>query len=191
MSLYNLNDLKNNLRKEIEKADSLAGEWEKVTFPTKKDGKPFAVMSKNIDGANYRLWTFAHCDYEHELSVCVSTKMSGYIHDDIKAYDYVKYMKDDDPRLAKTENIVEDYGSKVYKFDLDDIKEAIRKRAEYLRNRSADLTKQLESADRIYEDFREAYGKAMDILKESCKDFICCDLEYDLKEMIKDRYPYA
>lgn len=51
---YNLDGVKKNIEKEIEANEKLLEVWEKVTFPIKKDGKPFATMSKNISGATYR-----------------------------------------------------------------------------------------------------------------------------------------
>ena len=39
--------------------------WEKVTFPTKKDGTPFKNLSKNFNGAKYYIgaYSITDCNY--------------------------------------------------------------------------------------------------------------------------------
>lgn len=192
MGHYNLDDVKSSLKREIDRCVSLALAWEKVTFPTKKDGKPFAVLAKNIDGAKLTKVAYAMQDGENELTVYTHCPHNGYIHDSINAYDLVRYLKDESKK-AKTENYLpkSPYLEQVYKYDLDDIKKLVADRIKYLWDRVADLNKQLDSADSIYREFRDAYAKAMGILEESCKEFICKDLYYDLKELVKNRFPYA
>lgn len=53
-SCYNLDGIKTSLKIEIEEREAILKVWENVTFPTKKNGEPFAVMSKNINGATYK-----------------------------------------------------------------------------------------------------------------------------------------
>lgn len=45
-SCYNLDGIKTSLKIEIEEREAILKAWENVTFPTKKNGEPFAVMSK-------------------------------------------------------------------------------------------------------------------------------------------------
>ena len=192
-SYYDLDDLKNKLRREVAEANTLAEAWGKVSYPVKKDGKPFANMAKNIDGAKYnRIW-HAMQDGEYELTVYAHCSVNGYIHDSINLYELVRYLKDDDPRKAKVDNYLPkiSYLEQVYKYDLDDIKEKVANRIKYWRNRAEDLEKELECADKLFADFREAYKNAMKILEDGCKEFTQNDLYYGLRDLVKERYPYC
>lgn len=195
---YYFDDVKAGLERDIARCNANAEAWEKVTFPTKKDGKPFAVFSKNIDGASY------HCDQYHMrsgeniLSVYTYAPHVGYTHDDIYCWENVEDLKDD-LKKEKVQNHLPKESvllKAVYKYDLDDVKDAVSKRIDYLRKRSASLEKQLENADRIFGEFKDAYDKAMNVLAESCKEFeddnlYHCELYYDLEKLFKDHYPYV
>ena len=64
---YNVDDIKTNMKKDLAKAKAFCAAWQAVTFPTKKDGKPFSNMSKNISGAKYTMEQYAMQDGEYEL----------------------------------------------------------------------------------------------------------------------------
>lgn len=53
MNYYDLDGIQTEIKKQIERTKCLIEKWEKVTYPTKKDGAPFKNMSKNFDGATY------------------------------------------------------------------------------------------------------------------------------------------
>lgn len=168
MDCYNLNGIIGNLEKEIDREESIVEAWEKVTFPTKKDGKPFAQMGKNISGARYNLESYAMQAGEYELSVTSWSKKQGYVSDTIKAHNLVRYLKSDTMR-AKTQNYMPEqrYLERVYKYDLDDIKTAVRERIERGRATVAALKKSLERAEGAYKAFADAYTNA---LKQLAKD---------------------
>lgn len=168
MDCYNLNGIIGNLEKEIDREESIIAAWECVTFPTKKDGKPFAQMGKNISGARYNLESYAMQPGEYELSVTGWSKLQGYVSDTIKAYNLVKYLKSDEMR-AKTQNYMpkQSYLEQVYKYDLDDIKTAVRERIERGRATVTALKKSMERAEGAYKAFADAYTGA---LKQLAKD---------------------
>lgn len=190
---YNLDGIKTHMISEIERAKAFLAAWEAVTYPTKKDGKPFANMAKNIGGAKYNGCAYAMQPGEYELTVYTSAKYSGYIRDSVKCYDLVKYMRDDDPRKAKTENYMEKvtYLEQVYKFDLDDIKNAVQKRIEYLKENIAAMEASLQNADTAYRNFVAAYGEAIKKLEADADKASDPTLFYSIFETVKERYPYC
>ena len=100
---YNLDEIKTEIKKDMARNSAFIEAWERVTFPTKKDGKPFAVMSKNISGAKYTLESYAMQPGEYELTVYTHAPACGYIYDTIKAHELIRYMKDE-KMIAKTKN---------------------------------------------------------------------------------------
>ena len=197
-NLYNLEGIKIELNKRMSNAKTLLKTWENVTFPTKKDGTSFKTMSKNIAGATYRQEEYAlQKAYSYELKVIEHDQLNGYVNDTIKCYDLIKYMEKDDTRLKKSENIMpkEPMLEQVYKFDLEDIKEAVEKRIQYYKNSIEEYKKELENVDKAYNVFKEAYTNAIKELQNVCG---CTDddttkntLFYAVKDTIVNRYPYC
>lgn len=189
---YNLDGIKTKLKNEIEEREAILKAWEGVTFPTKKDGKPFAIMSKNINGATYKTADYGLSANNMVLKVITNSNFK-YVTDSIDCYTLVRYL--DDEKKAKTENYMpkEPYLEQVYKYDLEDIKEAVNNRIEYLKGYVDSLKKQLEIADKTYIAFRKAYEDAMNVLDnvtETKKDEYSF-LKSSILDTIKNRYPYC
>ena len=197
-NLYNLDGIKTELEKNMSRAKTLLQAWEKVTFPTKKDGTPFKTMSKNIAGATYKQEEYAlQKAYSYELKVIEHDPLNGYVNDTIKCYDLIKYMKKDDARLKKSENIMpkEPMLAQVYKFDLEDIKEAVENHIQYYKNSIEEYEQEIAKADKAYNVFKEAYTNAIKELQNVCG---CTDddttkntLFYAVKDTVVNRYPYC
>lgn len=192
-SCYNLDGIKTSLKIEIEEREAILKAWENVTFPTKKNGEPFAVMSKNINGATYKKADYGLSANNVELKV-VANNNHKWITDSIDCYTLVRYLKDKS-KIAKTENYMpkELCLEQVYKFDLEDIKEAVNNRIEYLKGYVESLKKQLEIADKAYAGFRKVYEDAMAVLDnvtETKKDEYSF-LKSSILDTIKNRYPYC
>ena len=192
-NFYNLDGIKTALKKEIEEKEAILKAWENVTFPTKKNGEPFAVMSKNINGATYKKADYGLSANNVELKV-VANNNHKWTTDSIDCYTLVRYLKDKS-KIAKTENYMpkELCLEQVYKFDLEDIKEAVNNRIEYLKGYVESLKKQLEIADKAYAGFRKVYEDAMAVLDnvtETKKDEYSF-LKSSILDTIKNRYPYC
>lgn len=190
---YNLDGIKTSLKIEIEEREAILKAWENVTFPTKKNGEPFAVMSKNINGATYKKADYGLSANNVKLKV-VANNNHKWTTDSIDCYTLVRYLKDKS-KIAKTENYMskEPCLEQVYKFDLEDIKEAVNNRIEYLKGYVESLKKQLEIADKAYADFRKVYEDAMAVLDnvtETKKDEYSF-LKSSILDTIKNRYPYC
>lgn len=195
---YNLEDIKKDLAKELELAKAFKQAWEAVTYPTKKDGTPFANMTKNIQGAKYGLEPLALQSGEYQLTLTVRTDKAGYRNDAIPAYELVKYLTKEE-QIAKTQNYMPEqhYLERVYRYDLDDIKAAVKERIDYYAMRIVSLKKQLERADSAYNSFKAAYADAMKKLEATCATDDPAftgsknDLFYAVKETVVERYPYC
>ena len=189
---YNLDAIKTGIEKDIAINTAYLEAWKKVSFPTKKDGKPFAVMSKNISGARYSMESYAMQAGEYELTVTAFCNAAGYISDTVKAYELIRYMKDESMK-AKTENYQpkQTYLEQVYTYDLDDIKKAIADRIAYLESYISDLKAQKASAEKVFKNFRNAYENAMKQLETDCSEFSHKDLFYAVRDCVTSRYPYC
>ena len=188
---YNLDGIKTELEKRLSYEKSILKAWENVTFPTKKDGTPFKVMSKNFDGAKLYLNNFAWRDYEKKLKVNTFDELNGYISEDINCYNQVKYISDKS-KLEKVSNIMpkEPMLEQMYVYDLEDIKEEIQKTINRHKENIVSLKKQIDQAEKAYNDFVADYKKAIENLVETCgaNDN---SLFYAVRDTVKERYPYC
>lgn len=189
---YNLDQIKTEIKKEIEIKKAFLEKWQAVIFPTKKNGEPFAVLSKNISGATYCLCEYATQPGENRLYICTWTSCSGYKTDEITLYELVRYLKDPE-KIAKTENYMpkQAYLEQVYKYDLADIKKAISCRIEQLERDIKNLSAQLEKADAAFHAFREAYAVALEQLAENTDQKADATLYSAILDTVKTRFPYC
>lgn len=164
---YDLEGIQKQLSRELAEARALLAAWEAVTFPTKKDGKPFKVMSKNISGATYATGSFAMQACENRVTVSTWSNAVGYISDDFNAYEVVKYMTDK-AKQAKIQNYQPkvSYLEQIYTYDLDDIKEAVAAKVEGFKARVARLENEIRVSEAAYIAFRDAYTAALAQLKK-------------------------
>ena len=167
-----IEEIKNELAREIEKDTAYIEAWEKVEILTKKDGTPFANFAKNFSGATVFIPIYAMQSGERAIRVNVCTKSCGYTYDEINLYNLVKNMKDE-KKLAKTENYQpkQTYLEQVYSYDMDDAKEAIENRIAYLKDRVETMKRQYENAETIFNKFKNEYEKLIsDLEKDTEKD---------------------
>ena len=193
-NLYNKDAIRTELSNRLEKSRAYLAAWEAVTFRTKKNGEPFAVLSKNIDGAKIYREEYALQNGENKIRVCTFTPCAGYISDEITAYKLESDIKNDPAKLAKPQNLAPQSCSwlqRVYIFDLEDIKLAIAERVAYLREYVADLEKQLTALDSVFDAYRAAYAAAAEILESATAEFSHRDLYYSVRDCVKERYPYC
>lgn len=169
MKCYDLKDIIKELEKELSKNESYLKAWQQVTFKSKKDGKPFANMSKNIDGASYKKDEYSLQPGENKLVVGIYDSSLGYISDHLDCYELVKYLKDP-VKISKKENYMpkQTYLEQVYSYDLDDIKNAVKERIEHFENRIDSLKKQIAIAEIAYNNFKLNYESALQQLKDDC-----------------------
>lgn len=160
MTCYDANDIRKELENDLKTAQLLKLAWESVTYPTKKDGTPFAAMSKNFRGATYRPSKYACRDGENELEVHARSDTVGYISDALACYANADDLTD--TQKSKPENLMPKTAAwkQLYMYDLDDIKTRVRQRIEYLSGYCAELRGDLARLDSAYSTYRVALAKA-------------------------------
>lgn len=191
-NFYNLDGIKTELNKTIARKKAILEAWENVSFPTKKDGKPFKVMSKNISGATYFVDSYALQPGEYKLKVHTWADGNGYVTSEINAHNLVKYLKDE-TKLAKTQNFQpkQTYLEQVYTFDLDDIKQEVATKIANLKAEIIELEAQFAISDEVFTNFRNAYSAAVKELEQSSRKSEDCTLYYMILDTVKSRYPYC
>jgi len=189
---YNLDGIKTQLSINIRATRARLEAWEAVTFPTRKDGSPFKILSKNIEGATIYTEAYAMQPGENKLRVTTWADGSGYISSEIDIYNLVRYLKDE-KKIAKTENYMPKltYLEQVYRYDLEDIKEAVAQKIENLRAELAALENALTLSDTAFTTFRNAYGAALAQLEKDTAKEQNSTLYYMILETVKERYPYC
>lgn len=192
MAAYNLNEIKEEINHDIEKYTAFINAWNNVKFVTKKDGTPFKQFERNIENAKYNSPSYSLLNEEKLLTVYTHTKNNGYISDYIYCYELIPDMTDK-TKLAKTENYMpkQTYLKQVYLYDLEDIKTAINNRIDYLERKIALLLDQLQTIDDSYNNFKTAYGKAIEQLAKDTNASKDMSVYYAILETIKNRYPYC
>lgn len=194
---YNLDGIKTELAKNLAEAKAKKEAWEKVTFITKKDGKPFSILGKNIVGAKIYAKPYNMQAGENTLKV-YSYSNYTYIDDEIDIYTLVKYLKNE-KQIAKTQNYMPKQSclEQVYAFDIDDIKEAVQERISYFENRIVSLEKQNERVEAVYNNFKKAFSEAIEKLESDCNTNDPAytnnknDLFYAVKDTVIERFPYC
>lgn len=138
-----LEKIKMDLEKDIADNKSKVEAWKKVTYPTKKDGTPFKIMSKNFDGATYgKRDYYSNNLYLKTTIECNRNNSQYWINDNI-------------------------YCGDNYKEDtLEEIKEKVLERIEYLKDKIESKERQLEIIDNTYEEFKKTYSSMCQRLKD-------------------------
>ena len=193
-NLYSLDNIRTALKKELDEDKTLRAAWQAVSFKTKKDGKPFATLSKNIEGATINQKSYAiRPAYEKELRISSWSNLSGYVNDTIDLYknaDRESYLTAE--QAAKKENIIpaEGYLCSFYLYDLDDIKQAIADRIAYYDQQIEELTASLDRLDNVFSHFAAAYRSAMQELANDTADLKNKSMYYMVRDTVKERYLY-
>lgn len=189
---YNLDGIRTQLNKELTEENGKLQLWEKVGFVTKKDGKPFKILSKNIVNAKYNVESYAMQPGENVLNVHGWINGIGYVSDEMKCYELVRYLQDENKK-AKTENYLpkQSYLAQVYSYDLEDIKNAVQLKIERVKKTIAVLENDLLLLDNAFNNYKKAYGDALKQLEIDTNKNSNSSLYYMIKDTIKERYPYC
>ena len=175
---YAVERLKKEKEHDLAQYIAIKTTWEKVTFPTKKDGTPFKNVSKNFNGAKYYIgaYSITDCNYILEISTVVKHPdgSTEYISDRIYCSENLKYMKNpiNPDNIRKQGAYVEDQ----YLYNLNEIKNIlIPKRIKHCADQIHRLEVELQNFDAIavavdetIQKLKNNNGKLfMEILKKS------------------------
>lgn len=187
---YSFDEILVELNKEINRARALHKAWAEVSFPAKKNGEPFAIMSKNISGATYYSQTYTVQPGHYMVGVTCWCDGLGYISDDIKAHDLVRYA--DETKKAKVHNYLpKDSGlEQIYKYDIYDIKNEVQSRVKYWENKIENLEMQRNAAQDAFLAFRDAFNDAIKNLENATHKKNDASLFRTIYRTVTARYPY-
>lgn len=202
---YKLNNLIQELKTKKEDLQAILEAWEAVTFPTKKNGAPYAVLSKNINGAHITTESYNIKGVEDDLEVYASRGckiVHGYYESKISLYHSLeplskneRWLSDTDKEMrakatAKPQNVFKrGYCIKdAYVFDLEDIKEAIKERIEYIKERITQTDWDIKNAEAIYNKFATAATELFKELESETKAKGSTALYYAIRDIIRGIY---
>ena len=189
MNFYNVEDIINDIDRNIDLAKTRKTAWEAVHFVTKKDGKPFANMSRNIEGAKYEVDSCA-LQGEHKLTVYAQSEKSGYIDDEIYCYIYIDELKDEE-MLSKKQNYFPKQSllRQIYSYDdLEDIEKAVVERIANLDKLICVLEEQKYCCFDAYKQFQSSYENAIKQLRINSKAAEDSQMFYAIKDTIEKQY---
>lgn len=132
-------NIKKDFENQIEQNTALIEAWQKVNRVYKKDGSSFAVLSRNFENVSLYEENYS---YKGELVAHVYThcNCSGYIHDELRCYDYAENNKSlSEDRIIKPTS----YTRAFYTFNADEIEIAIANRIAYLQDRNEALAEMI------------------------------------------------
>lgn len=189
-NINNYEDIRKNIQETIWYYDGRIKMWEAVKFPTKKDGTPFKVLSKNFDGAQIGAYHVVEGWANPYLTVNGYVKRYGNSGD---AYDYydsdhmeihvTKYndrlpAHNDEREVRRNE-----WGTDIEIMTLDEIKSEIQNRIEMFKRHKAEAEEALAMSE---EKFLAVQAKLMEI-KEIVygKDIKCSSLEFALQKYVQ------
>lgn len=118
--------------------------WQKVQRQYKKDGSPFAIMSKNFNNAYFNLYTASDSNHPY-----ISVYYEGYKMDELKCFEYWDDMTEQEKENKKP-LILGPYSRNVYIFTCDEIEQAIKKYIKELEKRVKYYEEQIKNFDFIF-----------------------------------------
>jgi len=184
--IRNYEDVRNQLLDSIFYYECRIKMWESVKFPTKKDGTPFKVLSKNFDGAKIGTYYPVEDWATPYLSVSGSfEKPNGYNdfqqdHMEIYVSQYNKRLPEhNEEREIRTS----DWGSNHEIMTLEEIKSEIQHRIEEFKRGKARAEKALEMSEEKFEKVREKVLEIKEIVYG--EDIECSTLEYALQGYVE------
>lgn len=122
------NNMMNEFRKEISGCEALSRELTKIDFVTKKDGKPFKKIEQNIKGLSVlKHSVYGSHPYQKEICYRTFAPGCGYVYDCI-----LLFATDEEMKKKKPQNVNSDG---VYILDVEDVKQAVKHKQEYYKNK--------------------------------------------------------
>lgn len=172
----NLDAIKTELRKSIDRAETLKAAWEKVERCTKKNGEDFAALAKNFKNASVYDSAYSMVP-EKEIRVSGFSKYSGWISDEIKNRELARYSKKE---VAPDRIIKESFLAPYFYLTVSEMFDDIAAKIAYYAGRIEKLTAELEKADSVFQSFKAAIDAALDRLSAETEstDLYCQCAEY-------------
>ena len=163
-NIYNIKDIEKDILRSLNQLKGSLKAWESVTYNTKKDGKPFKVLSKNFNGLYWGNDVWGHLNSVYVFGGTYSNR------DDI----YFSF-----------------YGIDLENATVDQIKNAINERKKQLEDDIEDYETQLLNVEKYFNKIDEELKHLKELFNDPALmnpryDFPSCNsLAYRLKDYIK------
>ena len=185
MAIYNLSDIIKTLKDEKEDTEKKLQAWQNFKIVTKKDGTPFAVLSKNFEGAAIGKYSVVEDSMHPYLTVNYQTECTGYHSNHIQIFYYLDELPESDERRKEYKpQFIRQTVAKSF----DEIREAVNNYMDELEKNIESYDVQLEKASTAYENYAKAIKEAKRQLKIDCgldeNETYGNTLYYSVKELL-------
>lgn len=183
-----VSDAKEELTKSMETAETLAELWGAITYPTKKNGEPYAVLSKNFANCTIGLSRIAMFDFEKAVSVHGRTKSGYYVDDSLNCYETLGSYEKHPRAEAHPERVTKPspYLVPFYVLSLDEIKEDIENRRAYWERTANDYKDALAKIEDAMVEVLSGIGKIVD----KCEAENGKTVTSYIRQSLKNRYVF-
>lgn len=189
--MVQLNEITMELENRIAEHKALMDAWSKVEKVTKKDGKEFALLSKNFKNVVVRNKDYSIQSNAKELKVyCYYTRKeknyecNQFTYDTMDVNEIVRYSSRgkeiDESRIIK-----EPYIEPYYIKNVSEIWEDIQNEIQYHKDRITSLEEQLKITEEKYNAITDKMNEIQDILNTLGDN---ADLKYSLENVVKKWY---
>ena len=176
MHIRNLDSAVTELKKRLDRVETKLSAWEAVERIRKSDGSNYVSLKRNFKNATVHDSSYSLVP-EKEISVCGWSKYSGWITDEIRNREHIRYEKN--RKISEDRIIKEAWLEPYYYKTVDEIFEDIEKRIEFLRAEKEKYEEDIERIESVFRSFTEKIDSAVSELKKSCEGsslyYICMD----------------
>lgn len=191
-TIRNMDDILNEIDRRDDYYNSRIRALKSITFPTKKDGTPFAVFGKNFKpGEGMLLYTPSENETHPKLEYHAKDSKGLWFEDCVDLYLYVDEMRrknPDDERIKGIENNYSIYRN-TYKLTLEECKQAIKDKISLYEKYIADDEADRKAIKKLFcdTDFEKKVLEIRDII-HNFKDSSC---KYDLNNYVEYIVKYS
>lgn len=181
--IYNYEDIKNRLQESIEYYDTLVKLWESVEYPTKKDGTPFKVLSKNFENAYIGKY-YPVEDWSNPYLTVYGRDDRGNFQEDHMSLVADKYNKSVPEHNPDRETRTTGWGYTNEIMTLDEIKQTIKERVEMFKDCKDKTEKALAISEKKFKEVQQKVLELKDIIYSEEVEAVDSGLEYSLREYV-------
>ena len=178
MNVCKIEDIKKLLEKRLKNTVEELDAWRRVERVKTKKGEDFAILSKNFNNCYFS-------DLFHDNEHPIVKIYVGYQESTIDIYGYLDELPENDERKK---DYIKSFIRQKYKYNTDEIENAIKDKIEHLKNREKSFKNQLKNVDKCVKKINKKINELKEILKsEDLKEgYYQNTLGYALIDFIKN-----
>ena len=164
MSIYTLTDITKDLKESKEDAKACIEAWEKFKIVTKKNGEPFSIFSKNFEGASVGKYSIVEDSLHPYLTISYNYDHK-YETDHKEIYYYLDELPDEDERKKAYER---QFQRQTVTMNFEEKRKTIDNYIEELKCQYESYNKQIEIAEKVYNDYKQTVSEAKKKMFNDC-----------------------